>query len=73
MDSTQLKAYFNFNQGDNPDDDTATILGIEGRSYSTKIYYLQGCILVVLTQKYSLNKYMMSIIIYFRTNSKLCR
>lgn len=46
MNSTQLKAYFNFNQGNNPDDDTVTILGVEGRSYSTKIYYLQGNILV---------------------------
>jgi len=42
MDSSQLKSYFNLNQGNNPDDDTATILGIEGKSYSTKIYYVKG-------------------------------
>lgn len=42
MDSSQLKSYFNLNQGINQNDDTATILGIEGKSYATKIYYLKG-------------------------------
>ncbi|XP_050528421.1 probable ATP-dependent RNA helicase DHX35 isoform X2 [Daktulosphaira vitifoliae] len=41
MDSLQLKSFFNFNQTENPDDDTAAILGIEGRSYPTKIFYLK--------------------------------
>lgn len=42
MDSSQLKSYFNFNHGNNPDEDTATVLSIEGRSYPNKIYYLEG-------------------------------
>jgi len=42
MDSTQLKLYFNFNQGDNPKDDTATVLTVEGKMYPTTIYYLKG-------------------------------
>lgn len=45
MDSSQLKAYFNFNHGNNPDEDTATVLNIEGRSYPNKIYYLEGNII----------------------------
>lgn len=45
MDSSQLKSYFNFNQTNNPDNDTATVLGIEGKSYPTKMYYLKGDIL----------------------------
>lgn len=44
LDSSQLKSYFNFNQSNNPDNDTATVLGIEGRSYPTTIYYLKGII-----------------------------
>lgn len=44
MDSSQLKSYFNFNQTNNPDNDTAAVLGIEGRSYPTTIYYLKGII-----------------------------
>lgn len=46
MDSTQLKSYFNFNESNNPDYDTATVLGIEGKTYPTKIYYLQGDIMI---------------------------
>lgn len=42
MDSSQLKSYFNFNQTNSPDNDTATVLGIEGKSYPTKMYYLKG-------------------------------
>lgn len=42
MDSSQLKSYFNFNQSNNPDNDTATVLGIEGKAYPTKLYYLKG-------------------------------
>lgn len=42
MDFVQLKSYFNLNPGKNPDDDTATVLGVEGRSYRTSIYYLNG-------------------------------
>ncbi|XP_025407299.1 probable ATP-dependent RNA helicase DHX35 [Sipha flava] len=41
LDSSQLKSYFNFNQSNNPEDDTATVLGIEGRSYPITIYYLK--------------------------------
>ncbi|XP_025202142.1 probable ATP-dependent RNA helicase DHX35 [Melanaphis sacchari] len=41
LDSTQLKSYFNLNQSNDPSNDTATVLGIEGRSYPTKIYYLK--------------------------------
>jgi len=42
LDSTQLKSYFNLNQSNDPSNDTAAVLGIEGRSYPTKIYYLRG-------------------------------
>lgn len=42
MDSTQLKSYFNFNQSNNPEEDTATVLGVEGRTYPTTIYYIKG-------------------------------
>lgn len=47
MDSSQLKSYFNLNQGNNLDGDTAAILGIEGKSYSTKIYYVKGRYLII--------------------------
>jgi len=42
LDSSQLKSYFNLNQSNDPVNDTATVLGIEGRSYPTKIYYIKG-------------------------------
>lgn len=42
MDSSQLKSYFNFNETNSVDNDTATVLGIEGKSYPTKMYYLKG-------------------------------
>lgn len=42
MDSTQIKSYFNLNQGDNPEEDTATVLNVEGKAYSTTLYYLKG-------------------------------
>lgn len=42
MDSSQLKSFFNLNPSNNADDDTATILGIEGKCYPSKIYYLKG-------------------------------
>lgn len=42
LDSSQLKSYFNLNQSNDPANDTATVLGIEGRSYPTKIYYIKG-------------------------------
>ncbi|XP_050425902.1 probable ATP-dependent RNA helicase DHX35 [Adelges cooleyi] len=41
MDALQLQSFFNFNQSENTEDDTATILGIEGRSYPTKLFYLR--------------------------------
>ncbi|VVC34666.1 Helicase, C-terminal,Helicase-associated domain,Domain of unknown function DUF1605,P-loop [Cinara cedri] len=40
MDFTQLKSYFNLNPGNNPDDDTAAVLGVEGKCYPVSIYYL---------------------------------
>lgn len=45
MDATQLKSYFNLNKGNDPKDDTATVLGIDGKTYPTRIFYLQGDIL----------------------------
>lgn len=45
MDSSQLQSYFNFNQGNNPDDDTSIVLNIEGKSYPNEIHYLKGNIL----------------------------
>lgn len=42
MDFNQLKSYFNLNPGKNPNDDTATVLGVEGKSYRTTISYLNG-------------------------------
>lgn len=47
MNFTQLKSYFNLNPGKNPDDDTATVLGVEGRSYHTSISYLNGNIYTI--------------------------
>lgn len=47
MDAKQLKSYFNLNEGNNPNDDTATVLGIDGKSYPTRIFYLQGNILTL--------------------------
>lgn len=46
MDSSQLKSYFNLNQGNNPKNDTSTVLDIEGKSYPNEIYYLKGNILI---------------------------
>jgi len=56
LDSSQLKSYFNLNQSNDPSNDTATILGIEGRSYPTKIYYIKGDIFKYIMLKLILNK-----------------
>jgi len=56
LDSSQLKSYFNLNQSNDPSNDTATVLGIEGRSYPTKIYYLKGDIFKFITFYLVFNK-----------------
>jgi len=56
LDSSQLKSYFNLNQSNDPVNDTATVLGIEGRSYPTKIYYIKGDVFKYITLNLVSNK-----------------